>query len=136
MHRAGLPSHLDTDQAAMARMEQRLDTLHTARTEFPLQVWLLTEGNETPAQVLNISGNSIGLPLEPDALPADDDAVKVHLRFGAHQQLVDGHVTHLRPEAAKAYFGVGLKFSGGRSGRCAGLSLALRDLTSARDYQA
>src|SRR6186713_782201 len=92
-------------------MEQRLNTRYTPSDAFPLQAWLLTEGNETPAKILDISGNGIGLLLEPDTLPGEGDAVKVRLRFGAHQQLVDGRVSHLRPEAAKAYCGVGLKFA-------------------------
>jgi len=99
------------DQAAVAQMEQRLNNRYTPGAAFPLQAWLLTEGNETPAKILNVSGNGIGLLLEPDTLPAEEDAVKVRLRFGAHQQLVDGRVVHLRPEAAKAYCGVGLKFA-------------------------
>jgi hypothetical protein len=99
------------DQAEVARMEQRLNTRYTPGAAFPLQAWLLAEGSETPAKILNISGNGIGLLLEPDTLPAEDDAVKVRLRFGAYQQLVDGRVVHLRPDAAKAYCGVGFKFA-------------------------
>jgi hypothetical protein len=91
-------------------MEQRLTTRYTPSDAFPLQAWLLTEGSETPAKILDISGNGVGLLLEPDALPAEGDAVKVRLRFGAHQQLVDGRVVQLRPEGAKAYCGIGLKF--------------------------
>jgi len=91
-------------------MERRLDIRYTPGSAFPLQAWLLTEGHQTPARILNISGNGIGLLLEPDTLPAIDDAVKVRLRFGAHQQLVDGRVTHLRPDGASAYCGVALKF--------------------------
>jgi len=102
---------IDSDQAAIERMEQRLTTRYTPSAAFPLQAWLLTEGNETPAKILDISGNGIGLLLEPDALPAEGDAVQVRLRFGAHQQLLDGRVAQLRPEAAKAYCGVGLKFA-------------------------
>jgi hypothetical protein len=99
------------DQAEVARMEQRLNSRYSPGAAFPLQAWLLTEGNETPARILNISGNGIGLLLEPDTLPAEDDAVRVRLRFGAHQQLVDGRVVHLRPEGAKAYCGIGFKFA-------------------------
>jgi hypothetical protein len=109
---SGTPRIVDTDQAAIVRMEQRLNTRYTPSAAFPLQAWLLTEGNETPAKILNISGNGIGLSLEPDALPSEGDAVKVRLRFGAHQQLVDGRVIQLKPEGAKAYCGVGLKFAG------------------------
>jgi hypothetical protein len=98
------------DQAEVSRMEQRLNARYTPGAAFPLQAWLMTEGNETPAKILNVSGNGIGLSLEPDTLPAEDDAVKVRLRFGAYQQLIDGRVVHLRPEAAKAYCGVGFKF--------------------------
>jgi hypothetical protein len=92
-------------------MEQRLNTRYTPSASFPLQAWILTEGNETPAKIRNISGNGIGLSLEPDALPAEGDAVKVRLRFGAHQQLVDGRVIQLKPEADKAYCGVELRFA-------------------------
>ncbi|MEJ1972657.1 MAG: PilZ domain-containing protein [Lacunisphaera sp.] len=100
------------DQDAVALMEQRLDTRYVPGAAFPLQGWLLVGVAETPAKILNISSKGIGLLLaEPAAHLAAGAAVRVRLRFGAHQQLVAGEVVHVRPDTGGIFCGVDLKFA-------------------------
>jgi hypothetical protein len=102
---------LDFDKAQVAQMEQRLNTRYTPGASFPLQAWLLTPDRlEWPAKILNISGNGIGLLVEPVAQTTEGQAVRVRLRFGAHQQLVDGKIVHRRVESGGVACGIGLHF--------------------------
>lgn len=99
------------DQAAVARMEQRLNTRYVPGAAFPLQAWLIVAGTEIPAKVKDISGNGISLLLEPGAELAKDAVGQVRLRFGAHQQLVGGRVVHLHAEGDRTQCGLGLTFA-------------------------
>jgi hypothetical protein len=96
----------------LARMEQRITTRYTPGAAFPLQAWLLAAGQEWPAKIKDISGSGISLCVEPDAALVEGAAVRVRLRFGAHQQLIEGRIVHLRAEAQGGLqCGVDLKFA-------------------------
>jgi hypothetical protein len=101
----------DFDPAAVTRMEQRLNTRYTPGAAFPLQAWLLVGHTELTAKVKDISGNGISLLLDPGAPVPADTAVRVRLRFGAHQQLVGGQVVHLHPEGTRLHCGISLAFA-------------------------
>lgn len=99
------------EPAAVARMEQRLNTRYIPGAAFPLEAKLVSAGKEWPAKVLNLSGNGLGLYVEPAAQPAEGAQVSVRLAFGNHQQVLEAKLVHVRPETPGFYCGLGLKFA-------------------------
>ena len=99
------------EPAAVARMEQRLDTRYTPGPTFPLAVWLVLDGTDWAAQVLNISGNGIGLQVSSSARPVEGAPAQVRLAFGNHQLRLDAKLVHVRPESDGISCGVGMKFT-------------------------
>ena len=96
---------------AVAKMELRLNTRYTPGAGFPLKAGLVINETEWPAQVLNISGNGLGLQVAPATPLVEGTLVKVHLRFGNHRQLLDAKLVQVRPERRSVYCGLSLKFA-------------------------
>lgn len=91
-------------------MEQRLNHRYTPGAGFPLQAWLVTGGREWPARVLNVSGNGLGLLVEPAAKPATGLPVRVRVSMSQHQQTLDAKLAQVRAETKGMYCGLGLVF--------------------------
>ncbi len=100
------------EPGAVARMEQRLDLRYTPGATFPLQAWLIAGSTELPAKLKDISGHGVSLAVTPGNVALEHgQPVKVRLRFGAHQQLIEGSIAHLQVEAGKALCGIRLAFA-------------------------
>jgi hypothetical protein len=98
------------EKAKVTQSEQRLNQRYTPGAAFPLQAALRLDGLEWPAKVLNISGNGVGLLIDPRAAPASGQAARVRLLLDGHQLEFDAHLAHLKPQAKGLYCGLGLKF--------------------------
>ena len=98
------------EKAKVAQMEQRLNHRHTPGAGFPLQAWLLAGGREWPAKVRDLSGNGIGLLVDPAAQPADGLPVKVRLAVRDFQQELSAKIVQVRPGSPLVFCGIGLVF--------------------------
>ncbi len=97
---------------AVKKMELRLNTRYKPGAGFPLEAGLiLADGKTWPAKVLDMSGNGLGLEVAPAAPLVEKAPVKVHLKFGQHEQVLDAKLIQVRPSRKGAYCGIGLKFA-------------------------
>lgn len=99
------------EKAKVDKMEQRLNNRYTPGGGFPLQAVLILGTREWSARVLNISGNGIGLLVDPAAQPATGQEARVKLSLGTYQQTLDARLVHVRPDGKGMYCGVGMRFA-------------------------
>lgn len=98
------------EQAKVDKMELRLNQRYTPGAAFPLQAWLVSGDREWPARVLDLSGNGLGLRVEPAAAPAAGTTAGVRLAMGAYQATLDARIVQVRPGAQGMFCGLGLVF--------------------------
>ncbi len=99
------------EKAKVVQSEQRLNQRYTPGPSFPLQAVLILAGREWPAKVLNISGNGVGLLVDPVAAPADGQVVQLRLSLDRHRLELAARIAHLKPAEKGLYCGIGLTFT-------------------------
>jgi hypothetical protein len=98
------------EPAKVAQSEQRLNHRHTPGAAFPLHAALALAGRTTPAKVLNLSGNGLGLLIPQDTPAVMDQLAAVTLTLAEHRLELAAVVAHVRPQERSLYCGLGLKF--------------------------
>ncbi len=99
------------EKAKVVQSEQRLNQRYAPGAAFPLQATLILADQEWPGKIANISGNGVGVLIDPVASPTDGQPARVRLSLDRHRIELEARIAHLKPDEKRLYCGLDLKFA-------------------------